>query len=249
VLVVEDDNDLRNFLKTVLNADYKVYEAADGQDGFEKAMNLIPDFIVSDIMMPKINGIEVLQKIKNNINTSHIPFILLTAKTGIENKLEGLAFGADDYIVKPFSVPYFRARIENLLEQRKKLQQLYCSNLLVTDFSPSDPQITPQDKIFMEKVMHEIEKNMDNSDSPINDIVSAVGTSRTVFFKKMKSITGMAPVEFVRDMKIKRGAQLLDTGQFSVKEVAFMVGISDSKYFSKCFKKKYGVNPAEYKKK
>lgn len=247
VLVVEDDDDLRNFLKTILNADYIVYEAVDGQDGYEKALKMLPEFIVSDIMMPNIDGIELLQKIKNNINTSHIPVVLLTAKTSIENKLEGLSFGADDYIVKPFSVPYFRARIANLLEQRRKLQQLYCSNLLSTSFTPSDPQITPQDESFMEKVIREIEAGMDNSESSIDDIVSAVGTSRTVFFKKIKSITGMAPVEFVRDLKIKRGAQLLATGQFSVKEASFMVGITDSKYFSKCFKKKYGINPAEYK--
>jgi DNA-binding response OmpR family regulator/ligand-binding sensor domain-containing protein/two-component sensor histidine kinase len=249
ILIVEDDDELRRFLKTILMQDCTVYEASDGLDGLEKAGQIIPDFIVSDIMMARMDGIELLQQIKKNINTSHIPFVLLTAKTTMESKLEGLEYGADDYITKPFSVPYFRARIHNLLKQRKRLQELYCSGIPLErlTFEPPRPMITPQDEVLMEKVIRDIEKNMENGDFSVEDLVSSAGMSRTVFFKKIKAITGLAPIEFIRDMKIKRAAQLLDTGQFSVKEVGFMIGISDPAYFRKCFKQKYDVNPTQYR--
>ena len=132
MLVVEDDEDLRRFLHSVLAADYEVLEAIDGKDGWAKALQSIPDMIVSDIMMPGFNGMELLQRLKNNLNTSHIPVVLLTAKTAIENQLEGLEYGADDYITKPFNVPFFRARIRNLLKQRERLQELYRSWLPAT---------------------------------------------------------------------------------------------------------------------
>ncbi len=249
VLIVEDDNDLRNFLKTILAADYKVYTATDGLDGYDKALELVPDFIVSDIMMPRMDGVQLLQQIKTHVNTSHIPFILLTAKSNIESKLEGLSYGADDYITKPFNVPYFRARIENLLQQRRRLQEIYKSELVPghTESITNIPQITSSDEAFMTKIMHAIEENMNNEDFFVEDLVSVAGMSRTVFFRKIKSMTGLAPVEFIRDIKIKRAAQIISTGQFSIKETSYMVGISDTKYFSKCFKKKYGVTPVEYK--
>ena len=251
ILVVEDDDDLRKFLVTILNPDYIVYEAVDGAEGLEVAAKVIPDFIVSDIMMPRIDGVELLRQLKSNLNTSHIPVVLLTAKTTIESKLEGLGYGADDYITKPFSVPYFRARIQNLLKQRKHLQELYMSNLRIPSLNlePTEPTVVSQDDKLMEKVIQEIEKNMENNDFSIEDLRSSVGLSRTVFFKKIKSLTGLAPVEFIRDIKIKRAAQLLSTGQLSVKEVSFMVGISDPAYFRKCFKAKYDLTPAEYKEK
>ncbi|MDR0834730.1 MAG: response regulator [Candidatus Symbiothrix sp.] len=249
ILIVEDDDELRQFLKTILAQDYIVYEASDGQEGLEKAGQVIPDFIVSDIMMARMDGIDLLKQIKTNINTSHIPVILLTAKSNIESQLEGLEYGADDYITKPFSVPYFRARIHNLLKQRKRLQELYCSNipLETLKFEPRKPMITSQDEVLMEKIIREIEENMENSAFSVEDLVSSAGMSRTVFFKKVKAITGLAPIQFIRDMKIKRAAQFLDTGQFSVKEVGFMIGISDPTYFRKCFKQKYGVNPTQYR--
>ncbi len=248
VLIVEDDEDLRYFLKTVLESDYKIYESPDGIDGLEKALKFIPDFIVSDIMMPKMDGVELLRNLKDNINTSHIPVVLLTAKTTIESKLQGLEYGADDYITKPFSVPYFRARIKNLLEQRKHLQELYNSNLQIArkDYGPQIPMVTSQDDLFMERVIREIEKNMDNSDFSVEGLHNSVGIGKTVFFKKIKSLTGFSPIEFIRDIKMKRAAQYLSTGEYSVKEVSYMVGISDSGYFRKCFKQKYKVNPTEY---
>jgi len=162
--------------------------------------------------------------------------------------LEGLDYGADDYITKPFNVQYFRARIDNLIEQRKRLQEFYQSNHKTIDPLIHEPlPLTSQDVIFMNKVMEKIEQNMDNSEFTVEELVSAVAMSRTIFFKKIKSLTGLAPIEFIRDVRIQRAAQLITTKKISIKEVAFMIGMSDPKYFSKCFKKKYNLSPVEYK--
>ncbi|GAB6011396.1 hybrid sensor histidine kinase/response regulator transcription factor [Viscerimonas tarda] len=250
ILVVEDDADLRTFIKTLLEQDYIVVEAEDGIAGLEKTKKTSPDFVVSDVMMPRMNGIELLQKLKEDITTSHIPVVLLTAKATIESKLEGLTYGADDYITKPFSVPYFRARINNLIEQRKRLQVIYRTQLTTSsniEFEPQPFVITSQDEILMKKAIDIIEKNMDNSEFTVEELSSSVGMSRSVFFDKVKSLTGLAPLEFIRDIKLKRAAQLLASGEFMVKEASFMIGFSDTKYFGKCFKSKYGVTAHEYK--
>jgi signal transduction histidine kinase/DNA-binding response OmpR family regulator len=249
VLIVEDDEDLRHFIADIIQDDYIVYQATDGKDGIEKALKYIPDFIVSDIMMPNVDGVELLQSLKSNINTSHIPIVLLTAKTTIESKLEGLTFGADDYITKPFSVPYFKARISNLISQRKHLQEIFRSELSKPDtgYNPQPYAITSQDEELMKKVMAIIEENMENTEFSVEELGLNMMMSRSVFFKKVKGLTGLAPVEFIRDVKMKRAAQILASGQYMVKEVSYLVGISDTKYFAKCFKAKYGVTPLEYK--
>lgn len=250
VLVIEDNQELRSFIRTILEHDYMVIEAEDGIDGLEKAENEHPDFIVSDIMMPHLDGVELLKRLKENISTSHIPVILLTAKTAIENKLEGLINGADDYITKPFSVQYFRARIENLLEQRKRIQEAFRSQLTHSknaNFEPLPLSISSQDEVLINKVIEIIDQNMDNSEFTVDDLSTMVNMSRSVFSNKVKSLTGLSPFNFVRDIRLKRAAQLLSSGEFMVKEVAFMIGISDTKYFRKIFKAKYGVTPQEYK--
>ncbi len=209
ILVVEDDDDLRIFIKGILENEYGIIEATDGQIGIEKAQKFCPDFIVSDIMMPNVDGIELLKKVKNDLRTSHIPVVLLTSKTTIESKLEGLTYGADDYITKPFSVAYFQARIANLLQQRIQLQEIFRSKLVVgqkIDFLATPVTITSHDEDMMKKVMNMIDENIENSDFVIEDMAQYVGMSRSVFFKKMKSLTGLAPVEFVRDVKMKRAA-------------------------------------------
>jgi len=250
VLIVEDDNDLREFIKTILASEYQIYEAADGVDGWEKAIKFTPDFVVSDIMMPRMDGIELLQKLKTDLRTSHIPVVLLTAKTTIESKLEGLSYGADDYITKPFSVPYFQARIANLIQQRKQLHEYFRAQLIpnkTIDFNPQPYSITSHDEEMMKKVMMLIEENMENSEFSVEELGQCVQMSRSVFFKKLKGLTGLAPVEFIRDVKMKRAAQILSSGQYMVKEVAYLVGISDTKYFAKCFKAKFGLTPLEFK--
>lgn len=264
VLIVEDDTDLRKFIRAILEDTYTVYEAENGKEGLEKARNLIPDLIVSDIMMPEMDGMEFLKEIRSNINTSHILFILLTAKTTIDSQLEGLEFGADEYITKPFNVPLLKVRIKNLLERRHSLQSYYQKfvsfNLGTEQGDEADvgfesdkiisppATISPRDQEFMATTISIIEKNIDNSDFIVEDLAQELGMSRTVFFKKIKNLTGMAPIEFIKDIIIQHAAQLLATSDHSVKEITYMLGYSDPKYFSKCFKKKYGVSPSEYKK-
>jgi len=254
ILIVEDDSDLSAFIKTMLEEDYSVMEAKNGREGWEKARKTLPDFIVSDIMMPEMDGIELLQKVKEDFRTSHIPVILLTAKTTIESKLEGLTYGADDYITKPFNIPYFKARIQNLFEQRKRLQGFYREQLTdfgqqksAVDTEPKPFVIPSQDETLLKKAAQIIEEHISDSDFSIDQLASTLGMSRSVFFNKVKSLTGLAPIEFIRDLKMKRAAELLASGDYLVKEVSYMIGISDTKYFGKCFKTQFGLTPQEYK--
>lgn len=255
ILVVEDDSDLREFIVKILSPYYDVLEAENGIKGYETASKHLPDFILSDIMMPESDGVDLLQKIRANKETSHIPVILLSAKTDMESKLSGLDYGADDYITKPFSVKYLRARIENIIEQRKRLYNIYAnekkSESLVSDEKADSNKnkitFTPQDELFIKKIREVVEKNIDDSNFLIDDLAATVAMSRTVFFKKIKSLTGLAPIDFIRDIKIKHAADLLKTQQYTVKEVSYMIGISDTKYFAQCFKKVYNMTPSEYK--
>lgn len=255
ILVVEDDSDLRWFIVTILSPHYNVLDAENGKQGYEVAVKAIPDFILSDIMMPELDGVGLLQKIRSNSDTSHIPFILLTAKTDMESRLDSLEYGADDYITKPFSVKYLKARIDNIIRQRKRLYDTYGSVQKPVGAKPvqiekdAEPglRITPQDELFIKKIKEEIENNIDNSDFVVDDLAAATAMSRTVFFKKLKSLTGFSPIEFIRDVKIKYAAALLETQQYTVKEVSYMIGISDTKYFTQIFKSIVGMTPSEYK--
>lgn len=254
VLVVEDDDDLRQFILSILEDEYEVHEASNGKEGLEKALELIPDFIVSDIMMPEIDGIELLEKVRSNIHTSHILFLLLTAKTTLDSKLEGFGQGADEYITKPFSVSYFKARVKNLLQRRSELQLYYRNR---TNSSPvalsrakeiTDAPFNEKDLAFIRTINEFIESHLGNSDFVIEDMAVEMGMSRTVFFKKLKGLTGLAPIEYVRDVLMQHAAELLEQGNHAIKEVSYMVGMSDAKYFTRCFKKKFNMTPSEYKK-
>jgi signal transduction histidine kinase/DNA-binding response OmpR family regulator/ligand-binding sensor domain-containing protein len=261
MLLTEDNTELRHFLKTVFEDSFHVVEAADGKAGLTKAVDLVPDIIISDVMMPEMDGIEMTIKLRNNIITSHIPIVLLTAKTTIDDKIAGLEYGADDYITKPFSSVYLKARVENLLAQRRKLQKIYFASLIpastekppatVTEPDNTDKNedngISPKDRKFMDKLMSLMEENMSNSELVVEELARELAMSRSVFFKKLKSLTGLAPVEFIRDIRVKKAAQLIQTAEYTMTEISQMVGINDSRYFSKYFKKVYGVTPSGYK--
>ncbi|MDR7370302.1 two-component regulator propeller domain-containing protein [Flavobacterium aquidurense] len=258
ILVVEDDLNLRTFIRNVLEEDYEVIEAEDGEEGYRKILQNTPDFVISDIMMPKLNGVDLLKKIRNNIETSHVPVVLLTAKTTIESQLEGINYGADDYITKPFSVSYLKARIINLMEQRKRLQSIFedynrnankNEKLTIEEYEPKPFLVTDKDEEIMRKIMNCIEENIDNNEFSVEILGSAVGLNRTTLYYKIKSLTGYSPVEFIRDIRIKRAAQLLADSQLLIKEIADMTGFSDIKYFTKSFKNKYGETPTEYRQK
>jgi len=251
ILIVEDDIDLRSFIKSVLHSHYRVYEAANGKEGYETILKFMPDFVLSDIMMPEMDGMELLQKVRSNNDTSHIPFILLTAKTNIDDKIEGTISGADDYITKPFNVKLLKAKIENIIKQRKSFSRYLTNNGIKDDSIGANIEnkshISASDEQFLKDITSSIDKNIDNSELTIDHIVSETNLSRKVFYNKVKGLTGMAPVEFVRDVRIRRAAQLIKTGEYMVKEVTYMVGFSDIKYFSRCFKHVYGKTPSEYR--
>jgi signal transduction histidine kinase/ligand-binding sensor domain-containing protein/DNA-binding NarL/FixJ family response regulator len=250
ILIVEDNAELRDYLQKILSAHYNIVCANNGRVGLEKALESLPDLIISDIMMPGMNGIELLDKLRNEIKTSHIPIILLTAKNSLESEIEGLKYGADAYITKPFKMDFLKARVQNLLEQRKRImEKAGMDGLRIMDLSPDQIVVTARDEEFIKNVIGTIEENMQNTGFNIESIASAVGMGRTTFFKKLKSLTGMAPIEFLRDMKLKRGYQLIETGEFTISEIAFKLGFSDAGYFTKCFKEKYNTTPTAIMKK
>ena len=252
MLIVEDNSELRVFLRSIFVSKFRVVEAVDGVDGWNKALKYLPDIIISDVMMPQKDGLELTKDLRADMTTSHIPVILLTAKNSIESKLEGMEYGADDYITKPFSAAYLEARVDNLLAQRAKLQSLYRSNLMnmQADEERKDdeqPEMSSHDRKFMDKLVEIMEKNMDNGELVVDDLVSELAVSRSVFFKKLKTLTGLAPIEFIKEMRIKRAAQLIETGEFNMTQISYMVGINDPRYFSKCFKQRFNMTPTEYR--
>ena len=255
LLIVEDNAELRFFLRTIFTPYFNVIEATNGNSGIEKSKQFLPDIIISDVMMPQKDGIEMLHELREEITTSHIPIVLLTAKSTIESKLAGMKFGADDYITKPFSATFLKARIFNLLEQRKKLQALYCASLQPSIQAqieqqtelPTAPQLSPNDQKFMDTILSFINKHLDNGDLMVEDIAKEANMSRSVFFKKLKTLTGLSPVEFLKDIRIKNAAELIKRNEYNMAQIAYMVGFNDSHYFSKCFKQQYGITPTEYK--
>ena len=255
LLLVEDNDELRFFLKDIFRKDYDVFEVANGKDGFEKAVEIQPDLIISDVMMPEKNGIEMTRDIRESMETSHIPIILLTAKSTIESKLEGLEYGADDYITKPFSTSYLKARVANLLLIRQKLSRLYYSGPSEiaaaaeqeeASVEEEKPQMTLKDRNFMEKLVGLIEANLDNGALVVDDLVKEFPMSRSTFGNKVKALTGMATVKFILEVRLRRAGELIRTGEYTCAQVGYMVGFNDPHYFSKSFKQKFGITPTDY---
>lgn len=254
ILVVEDNEELKAFLKNILSENYTVITASNGEEGLQHTVDDLPDLIISDVMMPVMDGLEMIRQIKENNNICHIPIIVLSAKASLDDRIAGLEQGIDDYITKPFSATYLKTRIASLLNQRKALQELYMSRLMEgkhtsspDPLTPSQPQITPYDEQFMEKVMAYMEEQMDNAELTIDEFAEQLMLSRTIFYRKLKSIVGLTPVDFIREIRIKRAVQLIDSDEYNFSQVAYMTGFNDPKYFSKCFKKVIGINPSEYK--
>lgn len=246
VLLVEDNDELRTFIKAQLSKHYRVETAKDGEEGLQKAIQLVPDLIVSDIMMPKMDGLQMLDKVKNEVTTSHIPVVLLSAKYSIESQIEGLRYGADHYITKPFNNEFLIASIDNLLHQRKKLFDALVEKKKAIELSPEPVVITSRDETFLKEVIKVVEAKMEDPDFNIDSVAETMAFSRTNFYKKFKSLTTLTPMEFVRDMRLQRAKQYLDAGGHNISEVAYLTGFSNPKYFSTCFKEKYHVSPSDY---
>ena len=246
ILVVDDSQDMQQFLVGIFNRDYNVEAASDGAEAEEIIRSKHIDVVVTDLMMPNVDGLELTQFIKKNPDTDYIPVILLTAKTAIESRLQALQFGADDYVTKPFEPEYLRARVQNILAQRTHLEQSYRQRLMRLEPQKTEEPV-PGDA-FLAKLLDVMDKQMDNNTLTVDELVEEMNMGRTVFFNKLKNLTGLSPVEFIREMRIKRAAQLLEDRKYNITEVTYMVGMNDSRYFSKCFKNTYGVTPSEYRK-
>ena len=243
ILLIEDNFDFRSFMRETLEESYDVKEAADGVEGYELVHKVIPDMIISDVMMPRMDGLEMCKKLKSDIRTSHIPLILLTARTADEDKIKGLEIGADDYITKPFNMDLLLLRIQNLVEKRRKVQSQFQKNV---DISPSKVEITSLDEKLIKKAITCVEKNLSESKFSVEDLSRELGMSRVYLYKKLMAITGKSPVEFIRIIRLKRGAQLLEKSQLTVAEIAYEVGFNSPRYFSKYFKEEYGMLPTAY---
>ena len=243
LLVVEDNAELLSFLADQLKTDYIVLRASNGMDGKEIAFAEIPDMILSDVMMPLMDGIELCQLLKADIRTSHIPFILLTAKSGEESKLEGLTAGADDYITKPFNLNILKIKIKNIVETRRYNQKEFQEQVKI---EPSKITVSSLDEKLIRKALEYTEKHMSDPDFSVEELSRELGMSRVHLYKKLSSLTGKTPIEFIRIIRLKRAAQLLQESQLTVSEIAYEVGFNNPKYFRKYFKDEFGVLPSLY---
>ncbi|MEJ2614741.1 MAG: response regulator [Ignavibacteriaceae bacterium] len=243
LLIVEDENDIRNFIKENLGKEYKILESENGKDGLKKSIEHIPDLIVSDIIMPEMNGIELCKNIKTDERTSHIPVILLTAKSSVEDKLEGLETGADDYLTKPFNISELKVRVSNLIDQRKKLRERFRKEILL---EPKEIAVTSADEKFLFRISNIIEKHIADYDFTVDYFAREVGMSRMQLHRKLNAVTGHAASDFIRNFRLKRAANLLKGKHGNIGEIAYDVGFNNPSYFSECFKKLFGVLPSEY---
>lgn len=241
-LIVEDNSGLRDFIKSSLTDQFRIYEAVNGLEGIEMAKELIPDIIISDIMMPKADGIELCQTLKNDDATSHIPIILLTAKAGEEQKLEGLKIGADDYLTKPFSLNELRVRSENLVNIRKVLREKLKSSLLT---KVEETELDSKDKKFLNKVIDIINENLTSENFGVESLASKIGLSTSQLNRKINAITGESPVKFIRNIRLKKAFDMLKADTNNISEIAYSTGFDSPGYFTKVFKKHFGFLPSE----
>lgn len=247
VLLVEDNEELIELLAESFSKDYKVYKAMDGEEGWEVLLNIQPDIVVSDIMMPRLTGKELCYRIKNNVNTSHIPVILLTAQTSDSEILDGLMFGADAYVTKPFNMQVLIQNCSNLLRTKRKL---YSKTVSLEKEGKIYEGANEQDKILIEKAVGIIKKNFSNNLFDMNQLGLELGMGRSKLYTKMKDITGFTPNEFTLNIKLEEATNLLDNRpEMNISEIAFHLGFSSAKYFTKCFKTFYGTTPQDWRRK
>ena len=245
ILIVEDNEDVSYYIDQLLKKDYHLLYARNGNEGLEKAKEYMPDLILTDLMMPEMDGLELCRTLKSNLETSHIPIILLTAKNTAEDRIECYNAGADGYISKPFELKILEARINNFIMHKKNKQEEFRTNVEVNIDSLETSSI---DKEFLDKVISVIKSNMSEGDFDVVQLADALAVSKSSLYRKMKIATGLSPIEFIRNIRLKHGSQLLKDRSISVAEVAYECGFSNPKYFATCFKEEFGVTPKEYQK-
>ena len=243
VLVVDDNREMLNFISDSLLENYRVLQAENGQQALDLLASQDVALVVSDVMMPGIDGFELCRRIKSDINTSHIPVILLTARTTDESKVKGLQLGADDYLTKPFNMDVLRLRVQKLMEWAESSHQEFKKKV---DISPSEITITPLDEQFIQKAIKTVEERISDSDFSVEELGKELGMSRSFLYKKLMAITGVGPAEFIRTIRVKRGMALLERSQMQISEIAYQVGFNSLKSFTMNFKAEYGMTPSEY---
>jgi DNA-binding response OmpR family regulator len=244
VLVVEDNTDLREFISTTLQSyNYAVLVASDGEEALQLALKFVPNLVLSDLMMPRMNGIELTRKIKEDERISHIPVVLLTAKNESQSRIDGLKTGADDYLTKPFSPDELLVRISNLIDQRKKLAIKFRERILVS----TTPSIALSlDEKFVQKAKNVVENYLGDFDFTVEQMAEEMNLSRTQLLRKLKALTGLSPNDFIKDLRLKRAAEMISQKVDSITQIGYTVGFNDQSYFTKCFKKHFGVTPSDY---
>lgn len=244
ILVVEDNDQIRVFVKKCLSDKYTVYEANDGEQGLATALSIVPDLVITDLIMPKLDGIELCGHIRKDIKTSHIPVILLTARTSDMYKREGLTNGADDYITKPFNHEILLLKVNNLIASRRLMREKFKRDLVL---QPKELTVTSVDDKFLQKAIGIVEDRISDQELGVTTFTYEFGISRTVLYKKVKALTGQSITEFIRNIRLKRAGQLLLKSDFQISEIAYKVGFNDLKYFRKCFKKMFKQTPTAYR--
>ena len=245
VLVVEDNADVRAYICEQLRHDYIIQEAINGEVGLEKAQKVIPDLIITDIMMPKIDGYKFCNLIRENEKTSHIPIVILTAKAGLDDKIEGLEIGADDYLTKPFSAKELQVRVKNLIYQRKQLRKRFKQTTVI---KPSEIDATSVDKLFIEKSIKIIETNIEDELFGVDQLADKVNMSVSQLNRKLNALINQPAGQLIRSLRLQRAADLLKKNAGSVAEICYKVGFNDQAYFSRAFKKQFGSSPSDFKK-
>jgi len=243
LLIVEDNAEVRTFVRDLFYENYLIEEAENGLIGWNIASSSIPDLVISDIMMPEMDGIELCRKLKSDIRTSHIPVVLLTARTTLTFKYEGLETGADEYITKPFSAQFLMLRVQNLIKQRNTLRSYYQRSAIM---EPEIITVTSVDERLLKKAVDYINNNITNTSIGVEELSNELGLSRGHFYRKIKALTNLTAVDFIRSVRLKRAAMILQQGKLSIKEVQVMVGFEGADYFRKCFKTQFGMTPSEY---
>jgi len=246
ILLVDDEAEVRTFIRDYLEESYQICEASNGLDGLEMAIRNNPDVILTDVIMPVMDGNEMCRKLKEDIRTSHIPVIMLTVRSSMDNRIEGLETGADAYIEKPFSIDLIEVQMKNLLENRKILRNKFSKELLI---KPADITVTSVDAIFIQKAIDIVEKNISNPDFKSDAFCIEIGLSRSSLHRKLTALTSQSASEFIRTLRLKRAVKLLEQSGHSVEEVSYKVGFTSPAYFTKCFKSLFGRTPSEYIKK
>lgn len=246
VLVVEDNPEIVEYLQSCLQKNFLIETAGNGREGLAKLEHFHPDLIITDVMMPEMDGVEMTKNIKADINTSHIPVIMLTAKSNMQDQITGVESGAEAYILKPFNAIYLRAVINNIIKHRKQVNSRLIKDDKV-EVSPNQINITSKDEKFLQDIMKIIEENYEDTEFNVEKLVELSYVSRTVFYNKIKGLTGLSPIEFLRQVRIKIAGQLLLESDYNISEIAFMAGFNNVKYFRQHFKAIFGMTPNEYK--